>query len=407
MPKALDVSKLIDKRNKDERRVVGYDASRARPNRVDNTGYDDAGKVPSDRSDNGATITAPASAESAPWSGHKTCSLKPAWEPVLCFKAPMGNRNYAELATELGSGALNVDGARVAADGEAQGGGGREGEASADRSYAEEGSTDFSVRPGPRGGDARGRYPANLVLGCTCKHTEIVDMPATGHFPSSRFKETPIFGGGKGMPIETGQEERYVGGKAAIHTDPSCPCYLLDEQAGERGASAPVQGNEPSTRMGEHGIYSTANKRLPGSFFGDAGGPSRFFYQAKASRGERETGLLGFVPCHKCGDLGSQKHVDPKTGKDAKCVRNNHPTVKPIALAKYLATLLLPPPSASPRRILVPFSGSGSEVIGCLLAGWDEVVGVDVDPHYSEIARRRCEAALRGEYDKTVEEDEG
>jgi hypothetical protein len=48
------------------------------------------------------------------FDGHKTCALKPAWEPVLCFKAPNGGRTYAELATEFGSGALNVDGGRIA-----------------------------------------------------------------------------------------------------------------------------------------------------------------------------------------------------------------------------------------------------------------------------------------------------
>jgi site-specific DNA-methyltransferase (adenine-specific) len=404
MPKALDVSKLIDKRNKDERRVVGYDASRARPNRVDNTGYDDAGKVPSDRSDNGATITAPASAESAPWSGHKTCSLKPAWEPVLCFKAPMGNRNYAELATELGSGALNVDGARVAADGEAQGGGGREGEASADRSYAEEGSTDFSVRPGPRGGDARGRYPANLVLGCTCRETGLVDAPVcgdvSGEEPSQRM-------GGKGIYGRSDERPPFEAyrGKAVVHTDPGCPCRMLDAQTGDLGRSAGGHSGHEEAYCGGYGEEEHYGGLLPG--YGDAGGASRFFYQAKATRREREVGLLGLVPCHKCGELGSRKHANPKTGKEEKCVRNDHPTVKPVALCRWLATLLLPPASASPRRLLIPFSGSGSEVVGALLAGWDEVVGVEMDPRYSEIARRRCEAALRGEYDAIAKEDEG
>jgi site-specific DNA-methyltransferase (adenine-specific) len=53
--------------------------------------------------------------------------------------------------------------------------------------------------------------------------------------------------------------------------------------------------------------------------------------------------------------------------------------------------MLLPPPRAdgAPRRILVPFSGSGSEMIGCLLAGWDEVIGVEMSAEYAEIARAR------------------
>lgn len=44
------------------------------------------------------------------------------------------------------------------------------------------------------------------------------------------------------------------------------------------------------------------------------------------------------------------------------------------------------------RKILVPFSGSGSEMIGALLAGWDEVVGIEREPEYVEIAEARLRA---------------
>jgi hypothetical protein len=70
---------------------------------------------------------------------------------------------------------------------------------------------------------------------------------------------------------------------------------------------------------------------------------------------------------------------------------SDHPTLKPIELATYYAKLILPPPGPTPRRILVPFSGAGSEVIGALLAGWDEVVGVEVEDSYIEIADARIE----------------
>lgn len=94
------------------------------------------------------------------------------------------------------------------------------------------------------------------------------------------------------------------------------------------------------------------------------GGPSRFFYSAKVSTGERSGGVVG---------------------------KNNHPTLKPLALTEYLARLLLVPPRADgqPRRILVPFSGAGSEMIGCLLAGWDEVHGIEIDPAFVDIAHAR------------------
>lgn len=91
---------------------------------------------------------------------------------------------------------------------------------------------------------------------------------------------------------------------------------------------------------------------------GDSGGASRFFYCAKASKRERGEG-------------------------------NKHPTVKPLALCEYLARLILPP---RPGVLLVPFAGSGSEVIGALRAGWPEVVGIEREAEYVEIASRRLEA---------------
>ena len=72
-----------------------------------------------------------------------------------------------------------------------------------------------------------------------------------------------------------------------------------------------------------------------------------------------------------------------------KVVRNHHPTVKPIDLCRYLATLILPPDSVKPRRLLVPFAGSGSEMIGAIRAGWDEVVGIEQDAAYCELSEGR------------------
>jgi len=93
--------------------------------------------------------------------------------------------------------------------------------------------------------------------------------------------------------------------------------------------------------------------------------PSRFFYTSKASRDDRDHGLLR--------------------------ERNGHPTVKPTDLTEYLARLILPPRRATPRRLLVPFAGSGSEMIGALRAGWDEVVGVELV--YFDLARERLTGA--------------
>jgi len=97
---------------------------------------------------------------------------------------------------------------------------------------------------------------------------------------------------------------------------------------------------------------------------GDSGGASRFFYVAKASRRERGEG-------------------------------NTHPTVKPIKLSEYLARLLLPPERDTPRVLLNPFSGSGSEAIGALRAGWDQVCSIEREKAYVKIAKTRFRALAK------------
>lgn len=59
-----------------------------------------------------------------------------------------------------GTGALNINACRIGIGD----GGERTGEASATRRYTKRGNTNFAGRPGPRGGDARGRWPSNVIL---------------------------------------------------------------------------------------------------------------------------------------------------------------------------------------------------------------------------------------------------
>lgn len=181
----------------------------------------------------------------------------------------------------------------------------------------------------------------------------------------------------------------------------SCPVRLLDEQAGERKSAGQykqeLMEEQPGWEAGMFGVTGRHN-----DYAGQRGGPSRFFHRAsweleqasvryvpKASRKERDTGLEA---------MPEQVSREWRTGNappnvshrvpDKRC-RNPHPTVKPIALTRWLATLLLPPEEYAPRRILVPFSGSGSEAAGAVLAGWDEVVAVDNEEDYNRIALAR------------------
>jgi len=66
-----------------------------------------------------------------------------------------------------------------------------------------------------------------------------------------------------------------------------------------------------------------------------------------------------------------------------------HPTQKPIDLNNHLTTMVLPPDEFAPRRILNPFAGSGSEMLGAIYAGWDEVIGIELSSEYCKLAEAR------------------
>jgi site-specific DNA-methyltransferase (adenine-specific) len=136
---------------------------------------------------------------------------------------------------------------------------------------------------------------------------------------------------------------------------------------------------------------TTVNGRYPSNVLGDIEQPyQKYFYNPKVSSKERHIGHE--IPPAMFGkqqgafdDSGKRYAVglDARTGN----VGNNHPTVKPIALMKYLIKLVTPPGG----RVLDPFNGSGST--GCAAVELDcEYVGIELDPKYVEIAKTRIEA---------------
>ena len=113
------------------------------------------------------------------------------------------------------------------------------------------------------------------------------------------------------------------------------------------------------------------------------GEPSRFFYVAKASKAEREAGLdgvelqsAGVMDGRRVGSLGAI--TQPRA--------NHHPTVKPLALMRYLVRMVTPPGGV----VLDPFMGSGSTGCAAVLEGFD-FVGVDLTPEYVAIAQKRID----------------
>jgi len=164
-PKSHDVSKGIDKAAGLTREVIRerYTAKRIKPGA---TVVKEGAYGKQDISFT-ATDTAPASEASAQWQGWGT-ALKPAWEPIVLARKALGGTVAANVLAH-GTGALNIAACRVGTDEQLRAGAAklwshyRDGEASADRTYEDQGGTNFAMTPGPRGGSPEGRWPANIV----------------------------------------------------------------------------------------------------------------------------------------------------------------------------------------------------------------------------------------------------
>ena len=287
--------------------------------------------------------TAPATAEAQQWEGWGT-ALKPAHEPIVVGRKPFGKGvTVAGNVLAWGVGGLNIDGSRIEHDGTGQWG-------TINRSNTRGVYGSFGDEDGKTPGSKRnpaGRWPANVILD---EVTAGLLDEQSGVSKSTRSEMTSkpgdVYGAGKGLPSHTG-----------------------------------VYGHN------------------------DAGGASRFFYVAKASKRDRNEGLeklegassggkgngLARI-CESCGasilkpcDCPERSFVNP-------AVKNFHPTVKPTQLMRYLIKLVTPPGGT----VLDPFTGSGSTGKAALLDGFN-FVGAELTEEYLPIIEGRLRWAIEQE----------
>ena len=166
-----------------------------------------------------------------------------------------------------------------------------------------------------------------------------------------------------------------------------CPAKLIDDQSGitkSRKASMGQGWNDSPV----YGTGAEDFKSVRGH--NDSGGASRFFYCPKVSKKERNFGCEHLEDKELCqsgnrstkaGDIGLNK---------VKIRKNNHPTVKPIALMRYLIRLITP----KGEVCMDPFLGSGSTGMAAVLEGRD-FIGIEMSEDYMEIAKARIEWAKK------------
>lgn len=347
------------------------------------------------------------------WDGYGT-ALKPAFEPIVLARKPLDG-TMAQNVARWGVGGLAIDACRIAStDLHSVTQGGQRGD-----------SGGFGMGLSTYVPDDAGRWPANLLLSHSesCRFTgqtrTVKNATAVKHrgvvagtgasFGIAKAPGTPDAG--------YGEQECEVWECAD-----DCPIARLDASVAPT-TSTPFRANEAT------GAVLPMTKRTAGGY-SDGGGPSRFFYCSKVSTKEREAGCEGLAlrsageaterqtlvwTCTSCNKAEPVEGDEYKEGDREPCVscvdgtviasrpaglespragagrtggaRNHHPTLKPLSLTTWLARLVMPPGGGG--VVLVPFAGAGSEMIGCLKAGWSGVFGIEREAEYQAIAAAR------------------
>lgn len=260
------------------------------------------------------------------------------------------------------------------------------------------------VTPFGREGDetpltsSEGRYPPNLLLshaaGCVCEGTR--EMERSIILPIERTtKGNPAvnaYGDGTSGSKYGGRIAESVEAWACVE---GCPVAELDRQSGERTSGVKIGGGYAYRGTFDglaadgtacYGDTGTASRYFPQFPADDPDAPwseALFRYVAKPSRAERNVGLVEPGPRRKQNEFPPGDAFGNATREG-----NHHPTVKSVALMRWLIRLVTKPGDV----VLDPFGGSGTTGVAALLEG-RRVILVEREPQYAAIARARCAAA--------------
>lgn len=285
----------------------------------------------------------PVTQEAAQWEGWGT-ALKPANEPIVVARKPLIG-TVAENVLAHGVGGLNIDATRIPFASEKD-----EQESKAKNQHTAFGS-------GPM---------TNEIYGKFGKDRENYD-------PEGRWPANVIHDGSDEVLAAFPAQSSVTGKRSA------------------RSREAEVAGTN----------WLAANHKS--TEYTDTGSPARFFYCAKSSKADRDEGLAEFAAKPSAASEFRPNHTEKaEQGEDGnpygrwKPLKNNHPTVKPTDLMRYLCRLVTPPGG----KVLDPFAGSGSTGRGAVLEGF-QFTGIEMSEEYVEIARARI-AAARKRYEDEV-----
>ena len=342
-PKSHNISKAIDKMAGAEREVISEKKTNSggmahisktnaehgfRPNAYTGNSDDKTAQ-------NVIQVTAPTTDEAKQWEGWGT-ALKPALEPITVARKPLEEKTVAANVLKYGTGAINIDESRIA--------------------------TNHDVEP-----DAR--------------------LCGNGSYKTGGMAVN-VYGKFAGTEITSSEQGRF-------------PANLIhdgSEEVTELFPKSKSTGGKTKSSFGDK--YGTFSGDVLGSNsggLGDEGSAARFFYVPKTSKKDRNDGLENFTPKATASSEFRPNHAEKaEKGEDGNPYgrwtpeKNNHPTVKPTDLMRYLVTMVTPKGGTT----LDPFMGSGSTGRGAKLGGFN-FVGIELDPEYFVLAKARIDAIMK------------
>lgn len=270
------------------------------------------------------------------WEGWGT-ALKPALEPITLARKPLEG-TVADNVLKWHTGAINVDACRVGTTENLNGGayakdGSERHDGAENWRYKREGGAGEFQQP-------QGRWPANLIHDGS---DEVV-----GLFPQTASSKSTPRNNGEFKSVAKGRETPHV-------------TYRHDDNGGSS---------------------------------------ARFFYCAKTNSTDRNEGCDGlddsFIAASNQAQAqlkrGVTEYKAASGTNSIKSVKNNHPTVKPTDLMRYLCRLITPPEGT----VLDPWMGSGSTGKACGAEGFN-FIGMEMDEKYFTISQARVSAAYPNE----------
>ena len=169
-----------------------------------------------------------------------------------------------------GCGGINIDACRITTNGEQPKGSGN----------GQKNTITHGDRKDLKGGSItppEGRFPANLILECTCE--KVIEGKSDGVYTnntnSPNFTDEVYSGGWNQGEQEAPRAYKDTG---AIHTDSNCPCKKLDLQSGDKSGTRIGNPNEPLKKKGNKlfgGVQQETESE--GHCYRDGGGASRYF----------------------------------------------------------------------------------------------------------------------------------